>query len=457
MQRPYSPTLGSGRRSVAAYGDYVNDDDGQEGMDLDIAYDDQQLQGGSLRNDANGRGLSALPDEVLLSILGYVPPSSLVEARRVSRGLRNVAGDALLQARREARARICPDETTCQKALACAVVLDDTDDLEAVLVSGVIPADFRIPQRAINSMVRLVDPGGSDHLASRDPWGALSRDSTPLALAVKAGSPDAARLLAQARIPPGDDPVRLITAAILSGGDVVEYDACGYTGSTPYPTTSMVDVLVEAFPGPSRLPDAGWVEQLPFGALENRSKQLAHGPVTITSRRADAVLYAVAESLGIQRENLFNVASIAGGAPPATDPLRSRIVGEGLLRFAQAMNALNIVDVARTLIAAGYVPEAEAQRLMGAIRNWIVPVAMMLRGNLSAGWSLLGGAGALPQLTARTTNAAGPALAIFGGEPLGLPGGIMAQPQLSGTPTPERVADILIDAVLWLVYNEPRD
>lgn len=428
-------------------------------MDLGATYyDDRRPQGESSGDAINGGGgLSALPDEVLLSVLGYLPPSTLVEARRVSRGLRNVAGDALLLARRQARARVCPNEAACQRALACAVVLDDMDDLEAVLVSGVIGADFRVPQRDINNMVRLVDPNGSDHLASRDPWGTLSRDSTPLALAVKAGSPDAVRLLARTRTPPGDDPVRLITAAILSAGDVVEYNACGHEGSTPYPTVPMVDVLAEAFPGPSRLSDAGWVEQLPYGALENRSKQLAHGPVTITPQRADAVLYAVAESLGVQRDNLFNVASIAGGAPPATDPLRLRIVGEGLLRFAQAMEALNIIDVARTLIAAGYVPEAETQRLMGAIRNWVVPVAMMLRGNLSAGWSLLGGAGALPQLTARATNAAGPALAIFGGEPLGLPGGIVAQPQLPGAPTPERVADLLIDAVLWLVYNEPRD
>ncbi|AGO83592.1 F-box domain containing protein [Pandoravirus salinus] len=431
MQRPYYPR---------------SDDDDNE-MDAEM-----DLDGGA--EDADG--LSSLPDEVLVSILGYVPPSSLVEARRVSRGMRNVADEALYRARREARSRICPDEATCQRALACAAVLDDVDDLEAVLVSGVVHGDFRVPGRDIVRMVRLVGPNESDLPGSEDPWRALSRDSTPLALAVKAGSADAVRLLARAGVPPGDAPVRLITAAILSGGDIVQYDACGYTGSMPYPTEAVVDALAAAFPGPPRALDPGWVEQLPFGALDRRAKQLADGRVAIASDRADAVLYGLADALGIQPDNFLSVAAIGAGAPPGADPMAVPVVREGLLRFAAAMDALDVVAVARALIDAGYVPEAEVQRLMGTLRNWLMPLGMMLRGNLSAGWSLLGGAGALPQLTARTLNAAGPALAIFGGEPLGLPGGIVPQLQLPGAATPERVANLLIDTVLWLVYNEPR-
>lgn len=429
-----------------------DDDDGHNdnNMDLEVYNNDHDEE------EAGGDGLLSLPYDMVSTIMDYVPPSSLIEAGRVSRGMRDVARDALYRARRDARARVCPDTPTCQRALACAAVLDDVDNLEAVLLSNVVGPDFRVPERDIEDMVRLVDPSGPVPSGPMSPWYALSPDSTPLALAVKAGSADVVRLLARASMPSGDTPTRLITAAIMSGGDTVHYDACGYSGSALYPTVAVVEALAAAFPGPPRATGTWWTEQPPFASLEIRANQLADGRAAITPANADAVLDDVAGALGIQRDDLISVAAVGADLPPGTDPMASPVAAEGLLRFAAAVNLLDLVAVSRALIAAGYVPDAEVQRLMGAMRNWVLPVSMILGGNLSGGWSMLGGRGAAPQFTARALNAAGPARAIFGGGPLELPGEMDQQHQgLAGAPTPERVAKLLIGVVLWLVYNEP--
>lgn len=435
-------------RTMQRFYDLLGAANGADRMDLD-SYGEE--------GEAGGDGLLSLPSEVVATIMDYVPPSSLIEAGRVSQRMRGPAREALYRARRDARARVCPDVPTCQRALACAAVLDDVDNLEAALLSDVVGRDFRVPEHDIARLVRLADPSGPVPAGPTNPWYALSGDSTPLALAVKAGSADAVRLLARAGMPLGDTPTRLIAAAIMSGGDTVHYDACGYSGSVLYPTAAVVDALTAAFPGPPRATATWWTEQPPFGSLEIRANQLADGRAAIDPANADAVLDNVADALGIQRGDLISVAAVGGGVPPGTDPMASPVVVQGLLRFAAAANLLDLVGVSRALIDAGYVPDAEVQRLMGAMRNWVLPVSMMLGGNLSGGWSMLGGRGAAPQFTARALNAAGPARAIFGGGPLELPGEIGQHTQgLTGAPTPQRVAKLLIDVVLWLVYNEPR-
>nr|UMO79052.1 F-box incomplete domain containing protein [Pandoravirus belohorizontensis] len=431
-----------------------NGDADGERMELEVYDGDRDEEGDE---KAAGDGLLSLPYEMIATIMDYVPPSSLIEAGRASRAMRNVTRDALYRARRDARTRLCPDAPTCQRALACAVVLDEIDDLEAVLLADVVGPAFRVPESDIANMVRLADPSGPVPSGPMSPWYALSPDSTPLALAVKAGSADAVRLLARAGVAPGDTPTRLITAAIMSGGDTVHYDACGYRGSVPYPTVAVVDALIEAFPGPPRAASAWWTEQPPFTSLEIRANQLADGRAAIAPADAEAVLDGVADALGIRRDDLISVAAVGADSPPGTDPMASPVVVEGLLRFAAAMNLLDVVAVSRALIDAGYVPDAEVQRLMGVVRNWVLPVSMMFGGNLSGGWSMLGGRGPVPQFTARALNAAGPARAIFGGDPLALPGEMDQQSQgLTGAPTPERVAKLLVDVALWMVYNEPR-
>jgi hypothetical protein len=398
--------------------------------------------------------LSGLPNEIILYILVHVPPSSLVEVGRTSRRMRGAAHDALRKARDEARAAmIDADGPTWQRALACAVVLDDLDGLERCLASGVARVDSSILQRHNQPTVRLVNAPGTNCPKTFEAWHSLSRDSTPLALAVKAGSADAVRWLACRRAPPGDAPARLLAAAIVSAGQCVEYDVCGHKGSRPYPTEAVIDALTDAFPCERPLTDVGWTEPLPFSALAERLGWFADGHVAIEPKRADAVLSGVADALGIRTEDLLSVAAMGANVPRGTRTDEVPAVREGLLRFAAAMDSLDAVAVARALIGAGYMPEAETLKVYSVLRNWMLPVGMMMSGHLSAGWSILGGAGDMPHLTAYQMNAAGPAASVFGGTPWGPGASVGLQP---GDPTPERVADLLVQVVLWLLYNEPR-
>ena len=225
---------------------------------------------------------------------------------------------------------MCPDPEICRATLLCAVVLDDVDTLEQVLLSNVVDMRMHIPESDIAPLVRLVQPetrpaapDGGGYESNRidpdaRPWPTSSLSNTALTLAARSGSPDAVRLLGRARVPPGDLPTRLLSAAIMSGGTTVVYDACGYRGRFAYPTADVVEALAAVFPAPPQPERLGWLDQGPFAVLRRRAQQLTGARFEMTAAQAERAIANTAEALGVAPDDIVRTAMAAANVPVGT-------------------------------------------------------------------------------------------------------------------------------------------